>query len=46
MQKYIHIKVRVSEAIRKALKIKTAKEGITTQEILLEAINEYLKKRN
>ncbi len=42
MQKYIHIKVRVSEKDRTALKVKTAKEGTTIQKVLANAVQEYL----
>ena len=42
MQRYIHIKVRVSEKDRQALNVKTAKEGTTIQEVLARAVQAYL----
>jgi predicted DNA binding CopG/RHH family protein len=46
MPKLIHIKVRVTESEHKAIKVKTAKEGTTTQAILKEAVDTYLGKKN
>lgn len=42
MNKYIHIKVRVSEEDRTALNVKTAQQGTTIQEVLAKAVEEYL----
>jgi predicted DNA binding CopG/RHH family protein len=43
MQKYIHIKVRVSEEDRTALNVKTAQQGTTIQEVLAKAVQQFLK---
>ena len=43
MKKLIHIKVRVTESEHKAIKVKTAKEGTTTQDVLHEAAKQYLE---
>ena len=39
---YIHIKVRVTKEQRIALKVKTAKQGITIQDVLIKAVKNYL----
>ena len=43
MLRYIHIKIRVDEKTRQSLKVKTARQGITMQEVLAKAVTEYLK---
>lgn len=43
MEKNIHIKIKVTEAKRKALKVKTAKNDTTIQAVIEEMVDTYLK---
>ncbi len=46
MEKNIHIKIKVTEAKRKALKMKTVKTGTTIQAVMETAIDDYLGQKS